>query len=434
MKNRKRAEPMPRHIQAPMARMPTPPQRIYTPGHQKIRNNAGSTLSLSDINSFFETNPGAAGGPDMSVLTYFICIRVLSEAIGKLNIRLMDKDNHEITDHEAVYFLQTRPNPMHTPSFLKKIIEVARTHYGNGYAYIARDSKGRMTGIYPLISPNIQIYINNSMPFINRPYFYYYIDPQNGQEWWINPEDILHVKGGMPDQYTNGLVGKSAREILAESLSGEKWAQNFLNDLYRRGLTANAVIHYTGDLDDPRRKNLVSKILDFGARATDKIIPLPIGMTIEPLNLKLTDSQFYEIKNFNALQIAAAFGVKPDQLNIYDKSSYDNSEMQQLAFLVDTLAFVLKGYEEELNYKLLTPQEITKYGLSFRFNTWDLLRGDIETMQTVLSGYVNAGIYTRNEARRQLEQPPIDGADQLMVNGAYVPLNLAGVGKDMGGE
>lgn len=60
-------------------------------------------------------------------------------------------------------------------------------------------------------------------------------------------------------------------------------------------------------------------------------------MTLQPLNVTLADAQYAEIKKYTALQIAAAFGIKPNQLNDYDKSSYSNSESQQLAFLVDTI-------------------------------------------------------------------------------------------------
>ena len=66
-------------------------------------------------------------------------------------------------------------------------------------------------------------------------------------------------------------------------------------------------------------------------------------------------------------KIAAAFGIKPNQINDYEKSSYANSEMQQLSFYVDTELFILKQYEEELNYKLLTDSEI-KEGYFFKFN------------------------------------------------------------------
>ena len=69
-------------------------------------------------------------------------------------------------------------------------------------------------------------------------------------------------------------------------------------------------------------------------------------MKLNPLNLKLTDAQFLELKKYTALQIAGAFGIKPNQLNDYEKSSYANSEAQQQAFLTDTMLVILKGLEE----------------------------------------------------------------------------------------
>lgn len=60
-------------------------------------------------------------------------------------------------------------------------------------------------------------------------------------------------------------------------------------------------------------------------------------MKLTPLDIKLSDSQFIELKKYSALQIAAAFGIKPNQINDYTKSSYSNSEMQQLSFLTDTM-------------------------------------------------------------------------------------------------
>lgn len=91
-------------------------------------------------------------------------------------------------------------------------------------------------------------------------------------------------------------------------------------------------------------------------------------MKLVPLDIKLSDSQFIELKKYSALQIAAAFGVKPNQINDYTKSSYSNSEMQQLSFLTDTMLFVLKQYEEEVNYKLLSDEEALNEGKYFKLN------------------------------------------------------------------
>ena len=101
-------------------------------------------------------------------------------------------------------------------------------------------------------------------------------------------------------------------------------------------------------------------------------------MDLVPLDLKLTDTQFFELKKYTALQIAGAFGVKPNHLNDYDKSSYSNSEMQNLSFYVDTLLYILSLYEEEFNLKLLTEKERLN-GLHFEFNVSSILKGDLKT-------------------------------------------------------
>lgn len=91
-------------------------------------------------------------------------------------------------------------------------------------------------------------------------------------------------------------------------------------------------VPHTGELNEKAKTALVKSFEEFGsgAKNTGKILPVPLGMKLTPLDIKLTDSQFFELKKYNALQIAGAFGVKPNQINDYSKSSYSNSEMQQL--------------------------------------------------------------------------------------------------------
>ena len=126
-----------------------------------------------------------------------------------------------------------------------------------------------------------------------------------------------------------------------------------------------------------------------------------------------------ELKKYSALQIASAFGIKPVQINDYSKSSYASSENQNLAFLVDTLLFILKQYEEELNYKLLNEKEIRK-GYYFKFNTGMLLRADLKTQVESLTQGISGGLYTQNEARSFLDLEAKPGGDYLIVNGSMI--------------
>ena len=382
-----------------------------------------SNVSLSEINELFFNAWNSAGGPDISEITYFTCLKTLSEAIGKMPVYLMDSKKNRISDHDTVFFLQNRPNPYMIPIQLFTYLEYCRNHYGNAYAYIQRDGGSKIAGIYPLDPQQVQIYINNTGQFTDRKYMYYYMDTRSGQSYWIDPDDMIHVKSWLCDRSL--LAGKSVREILATSMAGQKASTQFLNDLYQHGLTANVVVKYMGDLNEVAQKKMLSKIEAQARDSSRRMISLPVGTDVVPLDLKLTDSQFYELKKYGALEIAAAFGVKPDHLNDYSKSSYANSSMQSLSFYVNTLLYNVTLYEQELNYKLLSRTELAA-GMGYKFYVSMILRGDPQQQADVLQKLVQAGIYSPNDALSLLDRPPCDNGDVHMVNGAYVKLQDIG--------
>ena len=156
------------------------------------------------------------------------------------------------------------------------------------------------------------------------------------------------------------------------------------------------------------------------------MITLPIGFDIQTLDLKLSDSQFYELRKYSALQIAAAFGVKPDHLNDYSKSSYSNSVMQSLSFYINTLLYNITLYEQELNRKLLTRQEI-EAGMGYKFNVSVMLRGDPSQQADILQKMVQSGIYSINDALHYLDRPSCENGDVHMINGSYVKLEDIGI-------
>lgn len=381
----------------------------------------GSTVSLLELGAWFSANN--PGGTDLSEITYFTCLKTLSESVGKMPVYLMDEDKNRIHGHETGRILRIQPNPYMTPTQLFTMLEYNRNHYGNGYAYIARDRSGRLTGLYILDPRMMQIWVNNTDEFTDRPYWYYYTDSTTGKSYWLNPEDVIHVKSWITD--ASGLAGKSVREILASNMAANKASQDFLTNLYQKGLTANAVVKYVGNLSKERQKVFLDGIVEQAKDNSRRLIALPVGTDIQTLDMKLTDSQFYELTKYNALKIAAAFGVEPNYLNDYSKSSYANSSAQNLSFYVNTLLYNITLYEQELNRKLLTSRE-QDAGMGFKFNVAVILRGDPTQQADVIQKLVQAGIYSPNDALALLDRPPCANGDVHMVNGSYVKLEDIG--------
>ena len=392
---------------------------------QKIKRyftNQNETLSLSAINELFFSGSSAQYGADITEITYFTCLKTLSEALGKMPVYLMGENKERVTKHETARFLSISPNAVYTPIQFFTYMEFCRNHFGNAYAYVER-LNGKITGIYPLDPRMVQIWVNNTDMFTKRKYTYYYTDERSGKAYWLDPEDVLHVKSWVTDR--SGLAGKSVREILATNMAGSKASQAFLNDLYQKGLTANAVVKYVGDLSREQQRVMLKQIDKQARDEGRRLITLPVGYDIQTLDLKLTDSQFYELKKYNSLQVAAAFGIQPNQLNDYSKSSYANSAAQSLSFYVNTLLYNITLYEQEFNRKLLTTTEQAQ-GLGFKFNVWTILRGDPTQQADVLQKMVSSAIYSPNEARSKLDMPPTTGGDVHIVNGSYVKLEDVG--------
>lgn len=385
--------------------------------------NESESVSMDTINELFFGSGSAEYGTDLSEITYFTCLKTLSEALGKMPLYLMDEQKSRIMDHETVPFISVEPNPLETPIQFFTYLEYCRNHYGNAYVFVVREL-GHLRGLYPLDPRMVQIWVNNTDGFTRRRFYYYYTDRRSGKSYWINPDDMLHIKSWVTGD--GGYAGKSVREILATNMAGAKASQKFLNNLYQKGLTANAVVKYVGDLSRENQRILLKKIDEQARDDGRRLITLPVGYDIQTLDLKLTDSQFYELKRYNALQVAAAFGIQPNQLNDYSKSSYANSAAQSLAFYVQTLLHIITVYEQEFNRKLLTPAE-QKRGLGFKFNFWMILRGDPTQQADVLQKMVQSAIYSPNEARGKVDMPPCSGGDVHIVNGSYVKLQDIGL-------
>lgn len=414
-------------------------QRIKGWFRKVFRNETTVTTSPSmDDESFLEwlgikrKNRGGA----MAEVTYFTCLKMMSETVAKLPWKFYQKTPSGIEEPElsdVAKLLKVRPNPFMTPTAFWNAVEMNRNHFGNAYVYVrSKFTRKRYGGEYKVmdlwIMPSncVQIMVDDKGYFGGQGKIWYvYSDRYSGQQYVFNTDEVLHFK---TSHSLDGITGLPVQEILRQTVEGAAASQDFLNNLYKNGLTAKATLEYTGDLNEDAKDKLVQAFETYGAgtKNTGRILPIPQGMKLTPLDIKLSDSQFIELKKYSALQIAAAFGIKPNQINDYEKSSYSNSEMQQLSFYVDTMLFVLKQYEEEVNWKLLTDYERDEEGKYFKMNEKVLLRTDSKTQMEIMASAVNNGIEMPNECRRKLDLKDAEGGDQLIVNGNYIPLQMVG--------
>jgi HK97 family phage portal protein len=371
---------------------------------------------------------------NLSEATYFACLKVLSEAIGKLPLKLLQYNDRNGTrvarDHVLYGIVGDRPNRYMTASSFWSTVEYNRNHYGNGYVWI--QGGGSITTLWILPSNQVEMWYDDACILSNVPDIFY-LYSSGGKVYRLGSEEVIHVKSS---NSLDGIVGISVQDQLKLTIGGNLKAQNMINKMYDSGFTAKAVLQYTGSLSDENAKAFVRGIEDYAQgkmkdAGVENIIPIPLGASLQPLNVKLADNQFIEVKQYTSLQIASAFGIKPYQIGDYTKSSYASAEAQQLSFYVDTLLYIVKQYEEEISYKLLSREEIVN-GYYFKFNIDVILRADFASKINSLSTAVNSFLMTPNEARAKLDLESKEGGDRLLGNGASIPVDCTG--NQYGGE
>lgn len=389
-----------------------------------------SQSQILDLGRFLGIDPTQYDDGRLSEVTYFACLKILSEAVAKLPLSLQrTSENGGVEDavNSPLYrTVKVRPNPFMTPSSFWEAMENNRNHYGNAYARIKRSAKG--VELFPLSSDCVTVYIPQDKRLSDaHDIFYCYTYPETGEQENFSSDDILHFKTSTT---FGGVLGVAVRDKLKMSLDGAKDSQKVLNDMYKNNMTARAVVQYSGtqEVNSKLSQQFIKSLDDYAHgrnEASQTFIPIPYGTNVTPLNLRLADEQFLELRKYTALQIASAFGIKPNQLNDYEKASYANSEAQQLAFYAETMLSILKQYEEELNYKLLTDEQIAQ-GYRFKFNVAAVLRGDTKAQVESLCQGISNGLYTPNEARRNLDLPSKPGGDRIYFNGSNIAVEDAG--------
>lgn len=134
--------------------------RNYEILEQKKSTEEREQVALNQLMNFLNIHYKEYERDRINEVTYFTCLKVLSEAIAKLPLNLQvvtEKEGIEDMISDPLWeTVRVRPNPYMTPSSFWAAIENNRNHYGNSYAHIDRSTDG--INLWILDPKNIRIY------------------------------------------------------------------------------------------------------------------------------------------------------------------------------------------------------------------------------------------------------------------------------------
>lgn len=233
------------------------------------------------------------------------------------------------------------------------------------------------------------------------------------------PADIIHIRAMGTDLLRGISPIGSARQALGVAVAAEEYGAR----LFGSGSLMSGILQTDAELEPETAARLKERwrAKMSGLQSSHEVAVMDSGIKFQPVSIPPEDAQFLQTREFAVTEIARLYGIPPHMLMQVDRSTSwgKGIEEQGLAFNNYTLRPWLVRIEQALSNELL-PR-----GINCRFQTGELLRGDVDQRYKAYQVAIQNGLMTPNEARAREGLQPLDGGENLMFPSNFITLKVA---------
>lgn len=350
----------------------------------------------------------------MQIAATFACVRVLSESIAQLPLRLMEENGRNrqpAKKHPLYRMLNFLPNPEMTSVEFRMTMMGHLALWGNAYAQIVYDRAGRRRELWPLRPDRMTVGRNESGERVYR-----YPTDKGIEElaWW----EVMHLRGGSLD----GVIGYSPVATVRRAFELKMQMDEFATAFWQNDARPGVLLKYPKSLSDKARNNILSSWEDRhqGPRKTNRPAILEEGLDVVSVGIPQNDAQFLESQKFTRTEIAAVFRVPPHMVGDLERATFSNIEEQAQEFIDYTLSPWIVIWQQGMERDLLDTQEQDRYYA--HFDVQALLRGKHVDRAQFYMTMQQIGAFSPNDIRELEDLNPIENGDLYLV-----PLNMQSV-------
>lgn len=152
-----------------------------------------TTLALNDEKLLEWLGVTAPFNRPISEITYFTCLKMLAETVGKMPIKFYAKGRKEAEPNNVYRLLKYRPNPQMTPTTFWTAVENNRNHFGNAYVWIQAEFNRMKFGgdytvknLWVMPSNDVTVIVDDKGIFGGKGKLYYwYTDKYSGESYFF---------------------------------------------------------------------------------------------------------------------------------------------------------------------------------------------------------------------------------------------------------
>lgn len=357
------------------------------------------------------------------------CVRVIAETVSTLPLvvykQLPNGGKERATEHSLYRLLHDDPNPEMTSVELREALVGHLCLWGNAYANLVRDGRGRVLEIWPLrpdMTRPVRLRTGELAYEVRLPGYdelAYETGQSTGADVKILPADeVMHWRG----LSFQGLLGyapaRLGRQNIALGLAQEEFAARFFGN----DASPGGVLEYDGELDDKARGNLRKSWnqKQQGLDNAHRIAILEFGVKWHAVGIDPRNAQLLEARKLAVEDVARMWRMPLHKIQNMTASTNNNIEHQGIEFVQDTILPYCVRTEQRYNKDLLAPGERGRYFVKHLID--GLLRGDSKARAESLQIQKQNGVINADEWREIEDRNPIpDGSGKLyLVNAAMV--------------
>jgi HK97 family phage portal protein len=336
----------------------------------------------------------------------FACKTLIARDIGKLRVKLVEKDKNDIwteITNPAFSPVLRRPNDYQTRNQFWESWVLSKLSRGNTYVLKVRDQRNVVVALHVLDPTRVQPLVADDGAV------FYRLQSDNLadiDDMIVPAREIIHDRFnclfhplvGTPPVFASGLssmLGLNAQKASAL--------------LFENASVPGGLLTAPGEISDIEEKRIKEEWEQRFSRVNlGRVAVLSGGMKYEKMAMTNVEGQMIEQLKWSAEVVCSVYHVPPYKVGVGALPSYNNVQALNVEYYSQGLQSHIEEMEELFDEGLGIGWGV---GMGTEFDTENLLRMDSITLVTTIRDAVGAGVMSPNEGRSKFDLKPVTGGE-----------------------
>ena len=301
----------------------------------------------------------------------------------------------DVTSAGAQSLLEN-PSPYMSAFEFRRAMTMQVLLWGNAFAAINRTRGGELIELILLEPDSVSLDTQGPRPVYKTRLY--------GD---LQQEQVFHLKA--PN--FNGLWGESPINLCRTSLQLMAAQEDMALKAYSNAGNPKIALVHPGPLSLEARQRIMAdyEAKHAGTANTGRPLVLAEGMRVERISSTLDDAGLQAARAYSVGDVSRIYGVPSSYLSETVGPSYSTLEWLSRMYVQTAIQPWCAVWGSEIAMKL------GGVGTSVAWDIDDLVRPGMAETMAALRTAVEAGVMTRNEAREELDLPPLPGLDEPVI-------------------